>query len=176
MYVHSCNAFSFFHCDSYWHLVIYCWQTHFIEHSSSKVSSQCTVVSGSEVQKALSKAQGLYDRWEELLQDETPVSRDELDWSTNELRNCLRAIDWDLEDLHETISILLDEGRRKNESKEEYRGIESIYRKCTGQKATLRLRVNIVSVDFSVSFCWQNWFYNPWPYQVLWKQTLESSG
>lgn len=63
--------------------------------------------SGSEVQKALSKAQGLYERWEELLQEETTVSRDELDWSTNELRNCLRAIDWDLEDLHETISILL---------------------------------------------------------------------
>lgn len=36
------------------------------------------------------------------------VSRDELDWSTNELRNCLRAIDWDLEDLSETISILLN--------------------------------------------------------------------
>lgn len=34
------------------------------------------------------------------------VSRDELDWSTNELRNCLRAIEWDLEDLSETISIL----------------------------------------------------------------------
>lgn len=34
------------------------------------------------------------------------VSRDELDWSANELRNCLRAIDWDLEDLSETISIL----------------------------------------------------------------------
>lgn len=75
-------------------------------------------VSVSEVQKALSKAQGLYDRWEELLQDETPVSRDELDWSTNELRNCLRAIDWDLEDLHETISILSDEGRRKIKSKD----------------------------------------------------------
>lgn len=37
---------------------------------------------------------------------DSQVSRDELDWSTNELRNCLRAIDWDLEDLSETISIL----------------------------------------------------------------------
>lgn len=37
------------------------------------------------------------------------VSRDELDWSTNELRNCLRAIEWDLEDLSETISILYTE-------------------------------------------------------------------
>eukprot|EP00064_Thunnus_orientalis_P017281 superscaffoldBa00003630_g17361 len=63
------------------------------------------VVKG-EVQKALSRARGLYDRWEELLQDGTQVSRDELDWSANELRNCLRAIDWDLEDLSETISIV----------------------------------------------------------------------
>ncbi|XP_062311715.1 syntaxin-10 [Osmerus eperlanus] len=63
------------------------------------------VVKG-EVQKALSRARGLYERWEELLQEGTQVSKDELDWSTNELRNCLRAIDWDLEDLHETISIV----------------------------------------------------------------------
>uniref|UniRef100_A0A3Q2PF14 Syntaxin 10 n=1 Tax=Fundulus heteroclitus TaxID=8078 RepID=A0A3Q2PF14_FUNHE len=63
------------------------------------------VVKG-EVQKALSRARGLFDRWEELLQEGTQVSRDELDWSANELRNCLRAIDWDLEDLSETISIV----------------------------------------------------------------------
>uniref|UniRef100_G3N4N2 t-SNARE coiled-coil homology domain-containing protein n=1 Tax=Gasterosteus aculeatus aculeatus TaxID=481459 RepID=G3N4N2_GASAC len=63
------------------------------------------VVKG-EVQKALSRARALFDRWEELLQDGTQVSRDELDWSANELRNCLRAIDWDLEDLSETISIV----------------------------------------------------------------------
>uniref|UniRef100_A0A3B4WXH8 Syntaxin 10 n=1 Tax=Seriola lalandi dorsalis TaxID=1841481 RepID=A0A3B4WXH8_SERLL len=65
----------------------------------------CVCVSR-EVQKALSRARGLFDRWEELLQDGTQVSRDELDWSANELRNCLRAIDWDLEDLSETISIV----------------------------------------------------------------------
>uniref|UniRef100_A0A4W5K3G2 Syntaxin 6/10/61 N-terminal domain-containing protein n=1 Tax=Hucho hucho TaxID=62062 RepID=A0A4W5K3G2_9TELE len=59
-----------------------------------------------EVQKALSRARSLYERWEELLEEGTQVSKDELDWSTNELRNCLRAIDWDLEDLSETISIV----------------------------------------------------------------------
>uniref|UniRef100_A0A4W5K160 Syntaxin 6/10/61 N-terminal domain-containing protein n=1 Tax=Hucho hucho TaxID=62062 RepID=A0A4W5K160_9TELE len=64
------------------------------------------VVKG-EVQKALSRARSLYERWEELLEEGTQVSKDELDWSTNELRNCLRAIDWDLEDLSETISIFL---------------------------------------------------------------------
>ncbi|XP_058238322.1 syntaxin-10-like [Hemibagrus wyckioides] len=59
-----------------------------------------------EVQKAVQRGRGLCERWAELLQEEEPVSRDELDWSKNELRNCLRAIEWDLEDLQETISIV----------------------------------------------------------------------
>ncbi|KAF4094441.1 hypothetical protein AMELA_G00015020 [Ameiurus melas] len=59
-----------------------------------------------EVQKAVLRGRGLCERWAELLQEEEPVSRDELDWSKNELRNCLRAIEWDLEDLQETISIV----------------------------------------------------------------------
>ncbi|CAG02280.1 unnamed protein product, partial [Tetraodon nigroviridis] len=75
------------------------------EESNMSVEDPFFVVKG-EVQKALARARSLFDRWEELLQDGTQVSRDELDWSTNELRNCLRAIEWDLEDLSETISIL----------------------------------------------------------------------
>ncbi|XP_062845730.1 syntaxin-10-like [Trichomycterus rosablanca] len=63
------------------------------------------VVKG-EVQKAVQRGRGLCERWAELLQEEEPVSRDELEWSKNELRNCLRAIEWDLEDLQETISIV----------------------------------------------------------------------
>ncbi|MBN3302024.1 STX6 protein, partial [Amia calva] len=59
-----------------------------------------------EVQKALGRARGLFGHWQELLDGEELVSRDELDWSCNELRNCLRSIDWDLEDLQETICIL----------------------------------------------------------------------
>ncbi|TWW58461.1 Syntaxin-6 [Takifugu flavidus] len=34
------------------------------------------------------------------------ASKEELDWTTNELRNSLRSIEWDLEDLDETINIL----------------------------------------------------------------------
>lgn len=34
------------------------------------------------------------------------VVKEELDWTTNELRNSLRSIEWDLEDLEETINIL----------------------------------------------------------------------
>ncbi|OBS70676.1 hypothetical protein A6R68_00780 [Neotoma lepida] len=34
------------------------------------------------------------------------ATREEVDWTTNELRNNLRSIEWDLEDLDETINIL----------------------------------------------------------------------
>ena len=60
----------------------------------------------SEVQKAVNTARGLYQRWCELLQESAVVGREELDWTTNELRNGLRSIEWDLEDLEETIDIL----------------------------------------------------------------------
>uniref|UniRef100_UPI003AAF886A syntaxin-10 isoform X3 n=1 Tax=Centroberyx gerrardi TaxID=166262 RepID=UPI003AAF886A len=82
------------------------------------------VVKG-EVQKALSRARGLFDRWEELLQEGTQVSRDELDWSANELRNCLRAIDWDLEDLSETISIVESNPGKASSQKDKSTGLEA---------------------------------------------------
>ncbi|KAB0386456.1 hypothetical protein FD755_001412 [Muntiacus reevesi] len=59
-----------------------------------------------EVQKAVNTARGLYQRWCELLQESAVVGHEELDWTTNELRNGLRSIEWDLEDLEETIDIL----------------------------------------------------------------------
>ncbi|XP_012279291.1 syntaxin-6 [Orussus abietinus] len=68
-----------------------------------------------EVCKALNKTRGLYGRWTEL-QDVSiatpnlgaglPVSREELEWTTTELRNALRSIEWDLEDLEDTICIV----------------------------------------------------------------------
>lgn len=61
----------------------------------------------SEVQKAVNAAQSLHQRWAELLLQEGGASKEELDWTTNELRNSLRSIEWDLEDLDETINILL---------------------------------------------------------------------
>ncbi|XP_067589606.1 syntaxin-10 isoform X2 [Pseudorca crassidens] len=59
-----------------------------------------------EVQKAVNTARGLYQRWCELLHEGAVVGREELDWTTNELRNGLRSIEWDLEDLEETIGIV----------------------------------------------------------------------
>ncbi|XP_071445920.1 syntaxin-6 [Hetaerina americana] len=60
-----------------------------------------------EASKALNKTRGLYRRWLEL-QDEQleDISKDELEWTTTELRNALRSIEWDLEDLEDTIVIV----------------------------------------------------------------------
>ncbi|XP_067846914.1 syntaxin-6 [Heptranchias perlo] len=71
------------------------------------------VVKG-EVQKAVNTAQGLYQRWAELLEDPSSASKEECDWTTNELRNSLRSIEWDLEDLDETISIVETNPRKFN--------------------------------------------------------------
>ncbi|XP_068130307.1 syntaxin-10 [Hyperolius riggenbachi] len=69
------------------------------------VEDPFSVVRG-EVQKALNTSRGLYQRWCELLQEGNVNSAEEFDWTTNELRNSLRSIEWDLEDLEETISIV----------------------------------------------------------------------
>nr|XP_023669089.1 syntaxin-6 [Paramormyrops kingsleyae] len=71
------------------------------------------VVKG-EVQKAVNTAQGLHQRWTELLQDPSAATKEEVDWTTNELRNSLRSIEWDLEDLDETISIVEANPRKFN--------------------------------------------------------------
>ncbi|CAG2057942.1 unnamed protein product [Timema podura] len=62
-----------------------------------------------EVCKALNKTRGLYRRYLELHEDPANnVIKDELEWTTTELRNALRSIEWDLEDLDDTIDILLN--------------------------------------------------------------------
>lgn len=73
---------------------------------SNKYSLNCLVsllfVVSSEVFKALNKTRGLYLRWRDL--GETGGA--EAEWTTTELKNSLRSIEWDLEDLEDTISIV----------------------------------------------------------------------
>lgn len=64
------------------------------------------IVVNREVQKAVNAAHSLHQRWVELLKAGGGASKEEVDWTTNELRNSLRSIEWDLEDLDETINIL----------------------------------------------------------------------
>ena len=58
------------------------------------------------MQKALNNVNSLYARWQELLNNPMTVGRDDHNSTTNELRNNLRSIEWDLEDLDETIGIV----------------------------------------------------------------------
>lgn len=69
------------------------------------------VVKG-EVEKAVHSAQNLHRRWMDLQQEVGGASKEEVDWTTNELRNSLRSIEWDLEDLDETISIVESNPRK----------------------------------------------------------------
>ncbi|XP_031620491.1 syntaxin-6 [Contarinia nasturtii] len=55
-----------------------------------------------EVFKALNKTRGLYLRWRDL----GNAGGAETEWTTTELRNSLRSIEWDLEDLEDTITIV----------------------------------------------------------------------
>jgi len=59
-----------------------------------------------DVVKAVCRTQGLYQRWCEVHEDLSIVPKEELDWIRNELKNSLRSIEWDLEDLRETITIV----------------------------------------------------------------------
>lgn len=60
-----------------------------------------------EVYKALIKTRGLFIRWQNLTDNRIEgTSALEADWATTELRNSLRSIEWDLEDLEDTISIV----------------------------------------------------------------------
>ncbi|CAH4038522.1 unnamed protein product [Pieris brassicae] len=74
-----------------------------------------------EVFRALNKTRGLYLRWQELLTSPVLPNSAEVEWTSIELRSALRSIEWDLEDLEDTINILLKCGliciAEKNSSK-----------------------------------------------------------
>ena len=59
--------------------------------------------------KALLKTRALYDRWRSS-EDEglrlRSSSTEEREWAATELRNALRSIEWDLEDLDDTVQIV----------------------------------------------------------------------
>lgn len=63
------------------------------------------VVKG-EVENAVSKCRVLRKNWQDILNDVTVSKRDDYDRISNELRNSIRSIEWDLEDLDETIEIV----------------------------------------------------------------------
>lgn len=65
-----------------------------------------------EVMRALTKTRGLHQRWEVSQEGKEFRTAEEQEWSVTELKNSLRSIEWDLEDLEDTVQIV-----EKNPSK-----------------------------------------------------------
>jgi len=59
-----------------------------------------------EVQQSVNGITALYDRWHELLKTTNTAQNDEFKWTTNQLRTGIKSIEWDLQDLEETIGIV----------------------------------------------------------------------
>lgn len=62
------------------------------------------VLPNSEVTKALNRTRSLHQRWKDLqCQEVVFSSKEEYHRTSTELRNSIRSIEWDLEDLEDTI-------------------------------------------------------------------------
>eukprot|EP01113_Clastostelium_recurvatum_P004739 TRINITY_DN1208_c0_g1_i2.p1 TRINITY_DN1208_c0_g1~~TRINITY_DN1208_c0_g1_i2.p1 ORF type:complete len:251 (-),score=44.44 TRINITY_DN1208_c0_g1_i2:72-824(-) len=59
-----------------------------------------------EVQQSVNGVTALYKRWRELLETTNTANNDEFKWTTNELKSGIKSIEWDLQDLDDTISIV----------------------------------------------------------------------
>jgi len=77
-----------------------------------------------EVMKALTKTRGLYERWKHGEDGREFRTPEEQEWSATELKNSLRSIEWDLEDLEDTVQIV-----EKNPTKFRIDGAELAVRK-----------------------------------------------
>lgn len=68
----------------------------------SGVDLYCVSVLCSEVRQSLNNAQSQYSQWTMLLDSEVDI--DKIQNVSSELKNCIKSIEWDLEDLDQTIS------------------------------------------------------------------------
>ncbi|KNC52141.1 Stx6 protein [Thecamonas trahens ATCC 50062] len=59
-----------------------------------------------EVQNSMKTALALYESWQRLLDAGSRADAEEMQWTDNELKNTLSSIEWDLQDLEETILIV----------------------------------------------------------------------
>ena len=63
---------------------------------------------------SLTSAKALYQRWQELAEISGSGDTEEFDWTTKELRTNLKGIEWDLQDLDETVAIVEKTPQRFN--------------------------------------------------------------
>lgn len=113
--------------------------------------------SRNEVCKALNKTRGLYQRWGELQQQEeggvvvVAASKEELDWTNTELRNALRSIEWDLEDLEETIGIVEKNPRKFKIDGGELSSRRTFIEHTKEEVKSMKERLNLTKKDRDVT-------------------------
>lgn len=61
------------------------------------------------MESSISNAQVLFDSWRRISQTVTSPNNQELQWAADELRGTLAAMETDLDDLQETISVVENE-------------------------------------------------------------------
>ena len=54
----------------------------------------------------MNTVQALYSNWKNLLQTTNTSGNEEFQWTTDELKKNVKNIEWDLQDLDETLTIL----------------------------------------------------------------------
>lgn len=59
-----------------------------------------------EIVKAIASNKTLFERWNQYQDPSSLPSKEDIEWTTSELRKGLRSIEWDLEDLEETVAIV----------------------------------------------------------------------
>ncbi|XP_069990379.1 syntaxin-6 isoform X4 [Penaeus vannamei] len=105
-----------------------------------------------EVCKALNKTRGLYQRWGELQEEGAVVtSKEELDWTNTELRNALRSIEWDLEDLEETIGIVEKNPRKFKIDGGELTARRTFIEHTKDEVKSMKDRLNLTKKDRDVT-------------------------
>ena len=78
------------------------------------------IVVKEEVEQSVTQADKLYARWKELY-TQADADMQEFEYITNELRTNLKSIEWDLEDLDETVTIVEQSPDRFKITQEEVR-------------------------------------------------------
>lgn len=110
----------------------------------------------------------LHEKWKSLLNNPSMVGREEYNLTTSELRNNIRSIEWDLEDLEETIQIVEGNQRKFNLGSEEIESRKSFVKHTKQNLDEVKASVNspaaqakVQSSNRKVRICASLHLWNP---------------
>jgi syntaxin 6 len=84
----------------------------------------------------------LHEKWKSLLNNPATVGREEYNLTTSELRNSVRSIEWDLEDLEETIQIVEGNQRKFNLTSEEIENRKTFVKQTKQNLDEIKVSIN----------------------------------